>query len=46
MSKDCPLCNGKTWEELIDTPELQELCLAHLLLLNFALDDELQAREN
>jgi hypothetical protein len=41
MSKDCPLCNGKTWEELIDSEEAWELCWAHLLLLNATLEDVL-----
>jgi len=41
----CPLCNGKTWEELIDSPEVWELCWAHLLLLNYTLDEELEIHQ-
>ncbi len=41
----CPLCNGKTWEELVDSPEIGELCWAHLLLLNYVLDEEFEISE-
>jgi len=30
MGKDCPVCNGASFEDLIDTPGILDLCLKHL----------------